>query len=249
LGGIWGVIAFGVIYHFKIRTNEKYFAKIRTSNKITFFPETAFNCDLLSEVRKLVAESKLKIDDESGLRDSEELPEGIEPCFYIRGPRHVCLPYDDKYMVASQLLSIFALLLSWVWWFDLIVSIVVTILFQILWCCRQNTTWMLTCVLAASLASLVSAIACLIFFLSLVMGTGREVFTMEVRGGGGASEGFVWTSLSFVCTLLWAGSAYCMLRFVATGKHAKLEKYHINKYLKENRPDASKITTKTPEEG
>lgn len=243
-GGIWGTVAFGMIYYFKIRTNEKYFAKIRASDKATLFSETAYNCDLLSKVQKLAAESKLKIDEESGLLDPEEFPEGIEPCFYIRGPRHVCLPYDDKHMVASQVLSIFATLLSWVWWLDLIVSIAATILFQILWCYRMNTTWMLTCVVAASFASLVSGIAWLVFSVCWLTNVDREVFTLEYRGHWSNIDHFVWATLSFVCALLWAGSAYCMLHFVTSGKHAKLEKYHINKYLKENPPDASKTHRK-----
>jgi len=172
--------------------------------------------------------------------EDEDIPDGIEPCLYVRGPRCMCVPYDDKYMVASQLLSIFALLLSWVWWVALIVSIFATIPFQILWCCRMNTTWLLASVAAALLASLVSGIAWLVFFASWVTDVDREVFTMEYNGHWGDLAGFdwecfLWASLSFVCTLLWAGSAYCMLHFVTSGKHAKWEEHHSNKYVQATR--------------
>jgi hypothetical protein len=186
-------------------------------------------------VRDFVRELYSHYTNDPLLGEYEDIPEGIEPCLYVRGPRCMCVPYDEKYMVASQLLSIFALLLSWVWWVALIVSIFATIPVQILWCCRMNKKWLMASVAAALLASLVSGIAWLVFFASWMTDVDRAVFTMEYNGHWAELEGFIWASLSFTCTLLWAGSAYCMLHFVTSGKHAKWEEHHSNKYVQATR--------------
>jgi hypothetical protein len=146
-------------------------------------------------------------------------------------------------MVASQVLSVFALLLSWVWWVDLVFSIIAMVLFQIPWCCRQNNKVLFVSVAAAALASLVSVIAWMYFAFGWMAYTDYEPFTLDSCCGGDLQ--FLWATISIVCAFLWAGSAYCMFYFATSGKHAKWEEYHANKHAQATRPDASPETTTT----
>lgn len=48
-----------------------------------------------------------------------------------------CLPYDDGYMIAAQVLSIIAFLMSWLWWVTWVIGLTAMVLIQNVWCCRQ----------------------------------------------------------------------------------------------------------------
>jgi len=43
-------------------------------------------------------------------------------------------------MIAAQVLSIVAFLISWLWWVTFIVAIAALVLLQVMWCCRQSKT-------------------------------------------------------------------------------------------------------------
>ena len=117
-------------------------------------------------------------------------------------------------------------------------SIVAMVLVQVLWCCRQNNKVMFVPVAAAGVASLVSVITWLIFLYAWGAGYDYEPFTMDDCCGYYELQ-LLWAWLAFACGALWAGSAFCMLYFVRSGKHAAWEDYHSNKYVKGTRFGAS----------
>ena len=47
-------------------------------------------------------------------------------------------PYQDGYMIAAQVLSIIAFLMSWIWWVTFIIGFVCMVVLQCIWCCRQK---------------------------------------------------------------------------------------------------------------
>lgn len=94
--------------------------------------------------------------DRGNKEKSREIPDDIEPCCNIRGPRCLCLPYNDGFLIASQILSILATLLSWVWYTTLVISVLGMILIQILWCCRQGSNAVYGSVVVATFSSLAS---------------------------------------------------------------------------------------------
>ena len=49
-------------------------------------------------------------------------------------------PYEDAYMIAAQVISIIAFLISWIWWVTFIIGLVCMVVLQLLWCCRQKDT-------------------------------------------------------------------------------------------------------------
>lgn len=48
-------------------------------------------------------------------------------------------PYDDPWVISAQILTIGAVLLSWVWWFTFLVNLAAMALFQILWCVHMRS--------------------------------------------------------------------------------------------------------------
>ena len=55
-----------------------------------------------------------------------------------------CLPYNDSLMIASQILSFFALALSWTTIWSLVIGLVTFILLQIVWCCKMRKCGLIT---------------------------------------------------------------------------------------------------------
>jgi len=98
-------------------------------------------------------------------RQEREYPEGIDPCCKISGPRCLCLPYDDPWVISAQILSIVATAVSWVWWVTFIISGIGLALFQLFWCLRMPSAGMYAHSAVATfsaLASLGVGIYCLI---------------------------------------------------------------------------------------
>jgi hypothetical protein len=165
-------------------------------------------------------------------------------CCSIRGRRCFCLPYDDPWVIISQVLSIVAFCLSWIWWATMIIGITGLVLYQVLWCCRQRGGALYgyaAAVGVSSLASLGVGIYALIFWRGYALIC--EPFTFhtsmihydvpppELQGLiDGSPSDFcreeVWATIAFVCAALWAGACVCLVYFVKSGRHAEWEKKH-----------------------
>jgi len=161
--------------------------------------------------------------------DANKLPEGIQPCCV--GQLCFCLPYDDGFMISSQVLAIVAVFLSWIWWVTFVISIVGLILFQIPWCCRQSRAPMYISAVAAGLAAMLS------------MGSG--IYVLIAYYGVSHCSTFVfdsysyesdwcreklWATIAFVCTAVWVAAFGCLVYFVESGRYAKFEKKYSARY-------------------
>jgi len=140
----------------------------------------------------------------------------------------MCLPYDDAFFITSQILTIVALFLSWIWWVTFIISIVGMVLYQVPWCCRQNGGALFGSAMAAALAaagSLGVGIYILIVWRNKTWCYPFDFWTDDYPGTDYCQEE-TWGSIAFVCGFLWAAASGCMIYFVKSGRHAKWEDKH-----------------------
>lgn len=170
-------------------------------------------------------------------RDTKEreIPEGIEPCCNIRGKRCICLPYDDGLVIASQIMAIISVLISWVWWVAFIISIVALTLVQLLWCCRQNVHSIYASSGVAAISSLVSlglGIYILVqwkhkrYCYTFAIGSYGSVYDENYGYASDYCNEEAWGSVAIVCGILWFAVSVCMFYFAKSGRHAKWEKHH-----------------------
>lgn len=146
--------------------------------------------------------------------------------------RSPCLPYNDGYIIAAQVISVVAFLISWVWWVTFAIGLIALLLLQIIWCYRQNKDIFL---LLASAA--VSALAFLMCVLSgiYILVVWKDVawcgvFVLESDDDyldDDCEEG-AWATVSFVSGVLWFAVTGCILYFVKSGRHAKWEEKLCN---------------------
>jgi len=161
-----------------------------------------------------------------------DAPDGIDRCCNVRGKRCMCLPYDDAFFITSQILTIVALFLSWIWWVTFLVSIVGMVLYQVPWCCRQNAGALFGSAMAAALAaagSLTVAIYVLVAWRNRTW-CNPFVFLSDDYPFDNSYYDYcqeeAWGSIAFVCAFLWAAASGCMMYFVFSGRHAKWEGKH-----------------------
>jgi len=161
--------------------------------------------------------------------DHELVPEGLEPCCYIIGPRCMCLPYNHGLIIASQILSIIATVLLLIptliffgyGWTFFLISMAGTALLQIYWCCRQNSGVMYISVLVAGVFSLVLL--------------GSEIYYMV--------DIHYYSIVALVSGALWAAAACCLFCFIKSGGHAMWEKKYINQAVANNTPTLLELGT------
>jgi len=149
-------------------------------------------------------------------------------------------PYNDGWIITSQVLSIIATLLSiiiifilsgvdfylggwltgrFVWsWIACIISMAGMALFQTYWCCRQNSATTYTSVLVAGVSSL------------SLLGYGIYYLVRDLRTRTSYYVDFlvILAIILIVSGALWAAAAACMFDFIKSGRHAKWEEKHSN---------------------
>jgi hypothetical protein len=165
--------------------------------------------------------------------DDREYPENVQPCCGgVRGRRCLCLPYDDPFMITSQILTIIAVFFSWVWWVSFIISIVGLVLYQVPWCCRQNGGPLYASAAAAGVTALChlgAGIYVLVAFRypkkSSCSPFDFYSYKSDYHNNDYCREE-VWGTIAFVCTALWAAAFGCLVHFVRSGRHYKWEKQH-----------------------
>lgn len=174
---------------------------------------------------------------------SKKIPEEINTCCSIRGRRCVCMPYDDAYLIAAQVLAIFSTSVAWIWWPTGILNIVGFILFQIPWCCRQTPGALKVSVTVAALTCLcMVGLGLKILFLwseasDCYVFTGDLYYPGKYGHTDWCNE-LLWAILAFGCAAIWGAATHCMIVFLASGRHAKWETYYSNN-VEESTDDSS----------
>ncbi len=145
-------------------------------------------------------------------------------------------PYDDGLVIASQIMAIVSVFVSWIWWVTFVITIVAMILVQLLWCCRQNVHSIYASSAVAAISSLVSlglGIYILVewrhkksCFPFVIYSYGSLDGDDYYGGGGDYCEEKAWGIIAIVCGALWFGVSVCLFRFAKSGKHAKWENHH-----------------------
>ena len=162
---------------------------------------------------------------------NDEYPDDIAPCCGIQGPRCICLPYDDAWLITGLVLPIIAVLIGWLWWATWLITIMGMAIMQILWCCRNKKTGILSIVILSGLEALIQfgyAIYILVKFPESTdcwMFWGDHYTSSNKWVDDSCPEG-LWAGMTFVNSFLWFGSAFCLWYFVWSGRHAKWEKLH-----------------------
>jgi len=155
--------------------------------------------------------------------------------------RFMCLPYDDPYMIAAQIMSILAFLISWVWWVSFIISIVAMALLQLIWCFRQTKIGLLT----AHVISIIAAITCLFSAIFMLVAWKKAYWCVAFLMDAAIDDDDdiydddiiiyvdsyqydycpekVYATIAFIDAALWLASAICILLFVTSGRYAKWE--------------------------
>ena len=163
--------------------------------------------------------------------NNDEYPDDIAPCCGIQGPRCICLPYDDAWLITGLVLPIIAVLIGWLWWATWLITIMGMAIMQILWCCRNKKGGILSIVILSGLEALIQfgyAIYILVKFPESTdcwMFWGDHYTSSNKWAFDDCPEG-LWAGITFVNSFLWFGSAFCLWYFVWSGRHAKWEKLH-----------------------
>ena len=138
-------------------------------------------------------------------------------------------------MIAAQVISIIAFLISWTWWVTFVISFASMVFLQIIWCCRQNKCGVYASAGVAALAGITSFIAGIIMLVHWKDKTCCEVFTFteQYRYYGdneddNCREG-AWSIVAFVTGIMWFAVAGCIFYFVKSGRHAKWEEKLCNR--------------------
>lgn len=139
----------------------------------------------------------------------------------------MCLPYDDGFMIAAQVLSILAVIISWIWWVGFVVSIVALVLHQVVWCCRQSKVGLIANQVISIIAGLCCIFAGVFFLVARRRSSWCDPFTLRGYGDDDDWVGYcpnkAFAIVAFVDAALWFAAAACTISFVATGRYARWE--------------------------
>lgn len=178
-------------------------------------------------------------DNKSRRRGDRAIPDGVDPCCSVRGPRCLCLPYDDGLAIAAQALTIVAFFCSWVWWATFIISIVGMTMFQIMWCTRLRAPLLYGYVWVAILTALGQLAVAIYCFVALRKKT--DCYAVELYSNDDYwrpdddrwqwpnrdyCDEKLWGTTALVCFFLWASASICLFKFVKSGRHAKWEEQY-----------------------
>ncbi|KAL3916973.1 MAG: hypothetical protein SGILL_004928 [Bacillariaceae sp.] len=141
-------------------------------------------------------------------------------------------------MLAAQILSIVAFLVSWLWYVTLLIGGVAMILIQVIWCCRIKKAGLI----ASSVISALAAVSCIgagvLMIVSWKGDTYCHVFSMndDFWDDGISDDDFykytkdydycneaAWAVVAFITGALWAAAAGCILIFMTSGRYERCE--------------------------
>lgn len=146
------------------------------------------------------------------------------------GRRCLCLPYDDGFIIAAQVMSIVAIFIAWIWWVTFILSIVALVLHQILWCCRQSRASLIAMQVISIIAALLSLFVGVFFLVARKDARWCDPFTLnydddddDYYGPRDYCPEKGYAAVAFVEAALWFAVAGCNIAFVKTGRYDKWE--------------------------
>jgi len=134
-------------------------------------------------------------------------------------------------MIAAQVVSIVAFLISWLWWVTFIVAIVALVLLQVVWCCRQSKNGLFVSAGISGAAGCTCVAAGIIMLVSWKNQRYCDPFFLDddYYGDNSNYDGrdycreAVWAAVAFVTAALWFSTTGCIFYFVKSGRHAKWE--------------------------
>jgi len=132
-------------------------------------------------------------------------------------------------MITAQILSIVAVLTSWLWWPTLAISFEAMVLLQIVWCCRQNKMGIMVTQVIAVAAALLCIGAGIFELVVLKRATWCGIFYFNDANLDDDFTAYddckeqMFALLSFVTAALWLVSAGFAIFFVKSGRYAKRE--------------------------
>ena len=144
-------------------------------------------------------------------------------------------------MIAAQVISIVAFLVSWTWWVSFLIGLGTMISLQIIWCCRQSKCGAFASSGVAAFAGVTSFIAGIVMLVRWKDKRYCEVFTFD--GSGTRDDDYeyyddsyrnrdycregAWSVVAFVTGIMWFAVSGCIFYFVKSGRHAKWEAKYI----------------------
>jgi len=172
--------------------------------------------------------------------DNEPLERCCSGNAHNGGRRMIWLPYDDPCMITSQILSILAFLISWIWWGSFIISLIALVLQQIIWCCRQSKAMLL----ASLWTSFVAALSCLFSgtYMLIAWKNTQDCVSFLLKSDDdwyrAADEDYcpekAYAVVAFVDAALWFASAGFTITFINSGRYAKWEEILSSKISNNN---------------
>lgn len=142
------------------------------------------------------------------------------------GRRCLCLPYDDGFMIAAQILSIVAIVISWVWWVGFIISVIALVLHQVIWCCRQSRLGLITGSVVSIVAALLNIFVGVWFLVTRKNAYWCDPFTLiydddDDRWSSGRDycPEKAYATIAFVDAVVWFAVAFCTIAFMKTGRY------------------------------
>ena len=148
-------------------------------------------------------------------------------------------PYNtDGWLITSQIVSIVAWIISFVWWLPHTIGFVTMICMQIVWCCRMKYGGLLALGILNAICGVASVIAAVYIFIQWPNDTWCNVYTLFVHpheyptyyndNGQGENQYYnyyycnyrAWASVELIAAVLWFVAAYGPLHFIISGKLA-----------------------------
>jgi len=152
-------------------------------------------------------------------------------CCQTGGSRRcLCLPYDDGFMIAAQVLSIVAVLISWIWWVGFIISVIALVLHQVIWCCRQSRLGLITGGVVSIVAALLNVLAGIFFLVARKDTYWCDPFTLYFdddddrwNSGRDYCPEKAYATVALIDAVVWFAVAFCTIAFLKTGRYASWE--------------------------
>ena len=141
-------------------------------------------------------------------------------------------------MIAAQIISIVAFLVSWIWWVTFVIGLAATISLQVVWCVRRNRCGLFALAGVSAFAGATSFIAGIYMLVAWKNSTYCRAFSLQTFkfnddyinytvSSDYCNEGG-YAMMAFVTGILWFAATGCILYFVTSGRHAKCEEDDTN---------------------
>jgi hypothetical protein len=142
-------------------------------------------------------------------------------------------------MITGQVLSIVAILISWVWWVSFIICVAALVLHQLIWCCRQSRLSLVAAQVVSIIAGLMCIVAGVYFLVARKDVYWCAPFTLMYddfysddyysNDSNDHCAERAFAIVAFIDAALWFATAGCTMAFMTTGRYARWEASISNK--------------------